>query len=163
MLTAGQDSTQPQAIPRTFRSRPVVLVVDDDQIIADGIALILERSGMTSIAAYDGDSALEIARVAPPDLLLTDVFMPKKNGVELAIAVRSLIADCKVLLFSGNPASHDLLSMACDAGHYFTTLQKPIHPVDLIAHVTEALNPSRSGAASARQIQAYLPDKRMAS
>ena len=91
--------------------RPVVLVVDDEIAIADTLAIILSKNGFAAITAYDGKSALEIARVIPPDLLLSDVAMPEMTGVELAITLHEQIPDCRVLLFSGQSLTVDILSM----------------------------------------------------
>jgi DNA-binding response OmpR family regulator len=119
--------------------RPVVLVVDDEIVIADTLAAILNRNGMAAMAAYDGRSALDIARTIPPNLLLTDIVMPDMNGIELAIAVQEEVADCKILLFSGQAATVDLLTSAQMDGHNFAVIAKPIHPKELIAHISESL------------------------
>jgi DNA-binding response OmpR family regulator len=120
--------------------KPVVLVVDDEVVIADTLTAILARSGIAAMTAYDAESALEIMLTIPPDLLLTDVAMPGMSGIELAIAVKQSIPDCKVMLFSGQAATVDLLAKAHDAGHDFTTLQKPIHPTELLARISETLD-----------------------
>jgi DNA-binding response OmpR family regulator len=117
--------------------RPVVLVVDDERLIADTLAAILEISGYAAMVAYDGQSALEIAKVIPPDLLISDVVMPGMSGVELAMALSQSIPDCKVLLFSGQAATLDLLSAARAAGHDFPALTKPVHPRVMLDHVSE--------------------------
>jgi DNA-binding response OmpR family regulator len=119
--------------------KPLVLVVDDERVIADTLKTILEMSGYAAITAYDGESALEIAQVIPPDLLISDVVMPGMSGVELAMALRTSIPDCHVLLFSGQAATLDLLSTARAAGYDFTALTKPVHPSALLARVAELL------------------------
>jgi DNA-binding response OmpR family regulator len=126
-------------IPPTNPYKPVVLIVDDEQIIADTLAAILRRSGFTAMATYQGSTALEIARNSPPDLLLTDVAMPGMSGIDLAIAIRQSFLHCKVLLFSGQASTTDLLTNARDAGHDFVCLQKPLHPKELLARISEAL------------------------
>jgi CheY-like chemotaxis protein len=117
--------------------RPVVLVVDDERLIADTLAAILEISGYAAMVAYDGLSALEMAKVIPPDLLISDVVMPGMSGVELAMALSQSLPDCKVLLFSGQAATLDLLSAARAAGHDFPALTKPVHPRVMLDHVSE--------------------------
>lgn len=117
--------------------KPVVLVVDDEHIIADTLSAILELSGYVAMAAYGGKSALEIANVIPPDLLITDVMMPGMSGVELAMSLSKLVPDCKVLLFSGQATTVDLVSAARAAGFDFPALSKPIHPNAMLAHVSE--------------------------
>ena len=124
--------------PRAAR-RPIVLIVNNEAVIADTRAMILELSGISAMVAYDGKSALEIAHTAPPDLLLTDVAMPGINGVALAIAIRKIFPNCGNLLFSGQASSADLLNAAREAGLEFTILTKPLHPTELLARISDAL------------------------
>jgi CheY-like chemotaxis protein len=114
--------------------------VDDESAIADTIAKILTLSGYSAMATYDGDSALETALLTPPELLITDVVLPGMNGVELAITIKRVFPDCKILLFSGQAATADLLATAHQAGHRFTLLSKPVPPQDLLALVAKQLN-----------------------
>ncbi len=118
--------------------RAVVLVVDDESVIAETLAEILNRNGYAAIPAYDGEEALETALLMPPELLLTDVMLPGMSGIELAIKVKRIFPDCKVLLFSGQAATTDLLAAANKDGHRFDLLTKPIHPNDLLRHVSAA-------------------------
>ena len=126
--------------------RQVVLVVDDERIIADTLSVILTNNGFAALAAYSGKGALEIAKTTPPDLLISDVVMPGMTGVELAIALVKEVPDCKVLLFSGQASTVDLLAEARAAGHDFSALAKPIHPKDLLARVSRCLEEARPGA-----------------
>jgi len=119
------------------RHHPVVLVVDNDQIIADTRVAILASWGYSATACYDGESAIEMARVVPPEILITDVLLGRMNGVDLGIAIRSISPDCRVLLFSGRTDSLDLLERACSPGQNFTLLRKPVHPSELLAHLME--------------------------
>lgn len=124
--------------------RPVVLVVDDESVIADTLAEILTRSGYAGIAAYDGDSALETALLMPPEMLITDVVLPGMSGIELAVTVRRVFPECKIILFSGQASTADLLAAARRDGHHFTLLNKPLHPQDLLARVSEDLGNRKS-------------------
>ena len=117
--------------------RPVVLVVDDESVIADTLAEILTRSGYTGVAEYDGDSALETALLMPPEMLITDVVLPGLSGIELAIKVRRIFPECRIILFSGQASTADLLTAARQDGHHFTLLNKPLHPQDLLNRVSE--------------------------
>jgi len=123
--------------------RPVVLVVDDESVIADTLAEILTRSGYTGVAEYDGDSALETALLMPPEMLITDVVLPGMSGIELAITIRRIFPDCKIILFSGQASTADLLAAARQDGHHFTLLNKPLHPQDLLTRVSENLKGHR--------------------
>jgi CheY-like chemotaxis protein len=130
--------------------KPLVLVVDDESAIADTLTEILSRSGYAAMAAYDGPSALETALLAPPEVLITDVILGGMTGVELAITMRRIYPDCKVILFSGQACTADLLTAAGRQGHTFTLLSKPVHPRELLAHVSESLKhrATLSGAAA---------------
>jgi len=125
--------------PDEEECRPVVLVVDDEIAIADTLAIILSKNGFAAITAYEGKSALEIARVIPPDLLLSDVAMPGMTGVDLAIALDEQIPDCRVLLFSGQSLTVDILSDARAMGYDFPMLTKPIHPSVLLESISRCL------------------------
>jgi CheY-like chemotaxis protein len=120
--------------------RPRVLVVDDESMIADTITKILSLSGYAATATYDGDDALETALISPPDLLITDVMLPGMNGIDLAITIKRVYPDCKILLFSGQAATADLMSSAKRAGHEFTLLSKPMPPMDLLKTIAMHLN-----------------------
>jgi len=119
--------------------RRTVLVVDDESVIAETVAAILSKSGYAVMIAYDAPEALEMALLSPPELLITDVSLPGMSGIELAITVRRIFPDCKVLLFSGHAATAGLLAGAQRAGHTFTLLSKPVHPKDLLAWVSQSL------------------------
>ncbi len=121
------------------KKQPVVLVVDDERVIADTLSMILSRSGFSTMTAYDGPSAMQLAMATAPDLLISDVVMPGMSGIDLAIAMTGTIPKCKVLLFSGQAATVDLLEKARQAGHNFTTLAKPIHPTDMLKRISECL------------------------
>jgi CheY-like chemotaxis protein len=114
-------------------SKPKVLVVDDERVIADTLAIILNQSGFDASAVYTGTAAVDRAREERPDLIISDVIMPDMNGIEAAIRIRQLLPGCKILLFSGQAATADLLEKARQQGHEFEILAKPVHPQDLLA------------------------------
>jgi DNA-binding response OmpR family regulator len=135
----------PQSDPEQYRT--VVLVVDDESVIADTLVEILNRNGYAATAAYNAEEAMETALVTPPELLITDVVLPEMNGIELAITVRRVFPDCKILLFSGQASTTGLLASASSQGHQFSLLNKPVHPRDLLARVTEIFKSRREHAA----------------
>ena len=112
-----------------------VLVVDDEQIIADTLAKILDLNGYDASAVYTGTQAVESARSLQPDLIISDVIMPDMDGIQAAIKIRAFLPDCKILLFSGQAATADLLENARAQGHEFEILGKPVHPSDLLAKI----------------------------
>jgi CheY-like chemotaxis protein len=113
--------------------KPKVLVVDDERIIADTLAMILNQSGFEARAVYSGEKALEFAATYAPDMLITDVIMADLNGIDAAIRIRALLPDIKILLFSGQAATADLLEKARAHGYEFEILSKPVHPQDLLS------------------------------
>jgi CheY-like chemotaxis protein len=130
-----------EAIPSQETHRPVVLVVDDERIIADTVSFILSRAGFTVLTAYDALSALQQANVMAPELLLSDITMaPGMDGVDLAMEMVEQFPDCKIVLFSGQAGTMDLLGRARQAGHSFALLAKPMHPTALVEHVAAFLD-----------------------
>src|SRR5579863_9168956 len=86
---------------KSKRRKPLVLVVDDERLIADTMTEILNRCGFQAVCAYDGSTALELAIEVHPDFVVTDVVMPNMNGVQLAIAIRKSLPSTEILLLSG--------------------------------------------------------------
>jgi DNA-binding NtrC family response regulator len=126
--------------------RPVVFVVDDEKIIAETLAMILNQSGFSAIAFEDPREAiLSAANSKEPQLLITDVVMPHMSGIELATHFRANYPGCRVLLFSGQAASASLLEAARADGHDFELLLKPVHPSDLLAKLRESLEDQNTG------------------
>ena len=116
-----------------------VLVVDDERIIADTLKMILDTSGYEARVAYSGETAVELARSFRPDLFITDVIMGDLNGVDAAIQVRAMLPSCKVVLFSGQAGTADLLEQARTEGHHFEILAKPVHPKVLLAKLSNGM------------------------
>lgn len=121
------------------KDAPVILIVDDEKVIADTLSIILTHAGFITMTAYNGETALRIASAIKPSLLISDVVMPGMTGVELAIMLTQSVPDLKVLLFSGQASTVDLLEKARHSGHYFTALTKPIHPTDMLKRISECL------------------------
>jgi len=135
-------SEAPSEVETGGDRRTIVLVVDDERLIADTLSEILSLNGYTTLTAYNGVTALDIARVVPPDVLLSDVMMPGLSGVELAIQILHEVPDCRILLSSGQASSANLLENARIRGHNFTLLTKPVHPTEILLRVRELLRKS---------------------
>jgi DNA-binding NtrC family response regulator len=110
-----------------------VLIVDDERIIADSLRLIFLTNGYEALSAYSAEEATEIIVEWLPDLIIIDVILPGMNGIDLAIAVREQFRNCRVLLFSGQATTAELLTDAATRGHRFEILAKPVHPNDMLA------------------------------
>lgn len=105
-----------------------VLVVDDEPLIADTLVNILNGEGHDALAVSDGPSAIKWAGMVIPDAVVTDVIMPGMDGVETAKAIMKLLPNCRIILFSGQAASVDLVARARAEGYSFEVLAKPINP-----------------------------------
>ena len=118
-------------------SKPVprIFVVDDEQVIASTLAIIFNMNGYSARCFTRPIEALTAAQSDIPDLLISDVAMPGLSGVDLAIQMRAQYPKCKILLFSGQAATLDLLEDARAQGHDFHLLQKPVHPTELLAEI----------------------------
>jgi DNA-binding NtrC family response regulator len=119
------------------RPRPCVFVVDDESVIALSLATILCRSGFDAKPFTEPLIALKAARSEAPDLLISDVVMPKLSGFDLAVQIQEFCPNCKVLMFSGQAATADMLEKARANGRDFELLLKPVHPQDLLNKIRD--------------------------
>jgi CheY-like chemotaxis protein len=119
--------------------RPRVLIVDDEHLIADTLALILNRQGFDARAVYSGEEAVAAATSLSPDILISDVIMGGMTGIEAAILISECAPECRILLISGQAATTDLVHLAAGKGHVFEILPKPIHPQALLKCLNDGL------------------------
>lgn len=122
-----------------------VLVVDDDPLIALTTAAILQREGYKTATAFTGEAAVQEARTFQPHLLLTDICMPARNGIETACEIIAFCPSCKVIFISGHTNALDLVQ-AC--APKFSVLAKPIHPRDLLRSIASLLGRGQLGRAA---------------
>lgn len=134
--------------------RTIAFVVDDEDVIASTLELILLSRGFAVRSFVDPTDAAEAARSVKPDFLLTDVMMPRLNGIELALKVKEINPHCCVLLFSGQAGTSDLLAKASEQGHCFDILAKPVHPLDLLSKIAELLGETMPGQDASRAVGA---------
>jgi CheY-like chemotaxis protein len=119
---------------------PLALVVDDEALIVHTLVSILNGHGLATVPALDASTALEMARLAPPDVLITDVKMPCMDGFELACEVSKIAPDCDIILLSGEPSTFNRAADCRARGFDFVVMVKPVHPTDLLACVFELLS-----------------------
>ncbi|MEA2526248.1 MAG: hypothetical protein QOF01_2737 [Thermomicrobiales bacterium] len=100
--TARDDPRLDRVVP------PAILVVDDERDIADALTDLLFEEGYAVCTAYDGQEALRLVRAEPPDLVLSDVMMPKVNGPALIQRLRRDGYHLPVILMSAVYADVDL-------------------------------------------------------
>jgi DNA-binding response OmpR family regulator len=120
-----------------------VLVVDDDPVILRLLQVNFELEGIGVVTAADGEEGLELAQADPPDLVISDIMMPKVNGLELLAALRSApdTAALPVILLSAKAQVADVQrGLELGADDYVT---KPFDPLELIDRVYKVLAKSR--------------------
>jgi CheY-like chemotaxis protein len=110
-----------------------VIVIDDEALIADTVAEILNHAGLDATPVSDPVEAIRLAQAMQPDVVLSDVIMPAMNGIEAGIKIREMVPGCRIILFSGQAATVDLLEKARKQGYHFDILGKPIKPEQLIS------------------------------
>jgi CheY-like chemotaxis protein len=115
------------------KPRPKVLVVDNERVIADTLAMIFSSLGYESSVAYNGSEGLSKAREFKPDMIISDVVHDPPNGVDMAIQIHAEMPETRILLFSGQAAYLDsLLEDAKAKGHDLELVAKPVAPNVLI-------------------------------
>jgi CheY-like chemotaxis protein len=131
-------SPEGEHLPPIFERR--ILIADDERVIADTLAAILGQVGFSTRAVYSGETALEIAEFYLPDMFISDVIMGGMTGIEAAVNLSRMLPDCKILLFSGQAATVNLVKEAEKHGRTFEILAKPVHPKDLIEKLRTCLS-----------------------
>lgn len=123
--------------PPQFRT----LLADDVFDLRFMVKLALERSGRFLVVAEaeNGDEAIRMAEEHQPDLVLLDVSMPVKDGLEALPVIRTVSPQAKVVMLSGFEASR-LAATALDAGAA-AYLEKGIPPTELVAVLLKVLEP----------------------
>lgn len=142
-FAAHESMTQP--VGRRLR----ILIVDDDTDIVATLRVILQSLGHDTDIAFDGEQALDVARRFYPNLLLSDVVMPGKDGVEAALEIRKLFPDCAVLLLSGNPQVIEVLNKARAQWQSFELMAKPVEVSELIRRIERLCHVSMAPLAKA--------------
>jgi len=124
------------------RKRKRILVVDDDAGIRSSLGKLLTTAGHEVILAENGREATQSLREASPDLVILDLFMPEKDGLEVLIELRAHTPDVPVIAMSGGAKQMDLLPEAKLLGAAWT-IEKPFIPAAMLALVASALGESR--------------------
>ena len=113
-----------------------ILVIEDDMEVRVLIQSLLERQGHEVFLAEDGIQAMEAFASSTPDVVITDLLMPRQDGIETIKEIRDIDAEMKILAISGGGTGslETLLKQAKSAGAT-ETLKKPFIPSDLFSFV----------------------------
>ncbi|WP_245536178.1 response regulator [Terriglobus roseus] len=113
--------------------------MDDDVIVASTLAAILRLHGFAVRYYIDPTEALADALVDPPNLLVSDVIMPILSGIDLALQIKALCPDCKILLFSGQADTVDFVQDAQRVDANLHIMPKPMKPSMLLEVISQKL------------------------
>jgi len=119
--------------------KPRALIVDDEEVIADTLAMILNRDGFEARAVYTCREAVALAPEFQPGILISDVLMSDINGIDAAIQIRAQVPEVQVFLLSGQSVAAELLSQSQAPSLGFEVLVKPVHPRDLLSKLHAAI------------------------
>ncbi len=118
-----------------------ILVVDDDPQIIKMLVKLLEKEGHSVVTATDGVQGKDVWRKQSPDLLVTDIVMPEKEGLDLILELQQEFPKIKVIAISGGDSIEPdyYLELAQIIGAY-RTLTKPFTPSELLSAVNQVLS-----------------------
>ena len=126
-------------------SKTRVLVIDDDEDVRVFVQALLEGEGFEVAAAANGQEGLELQRKQPAQVVVTDIFMPGKEGMETIFEMRQQFPQTGIIVMSGGPSKRrhpglDYLSLALNLGAV-RSLKKPFATQELIDAVRELGGP----------------------
>ena len=113
-----------------------ILIVDDDAELRDMLCATLSEAGYEVATAADGTEASAILKTKRPEIVITDVYMPSKDGLEILLDLRQHFPDIKVIAMSGGVAKENILEAFKELGAS-STLVKPFEPAELLRAVEQ--------------------------
>jgi len=117
-----------------------ILVIDDDELLRGALRAVLEGAGHEVLEAADGNAGLRLQRERAADLLLVDIFMPERDGLEVIKALQSQTPRPKIIALSGGGKTGQIeVLRAAAAFGASRTLLKPFQPRELLTAIRELL------------------------
>ncbi len=119
---------------------PRILIIDDEIAIRRPLQTLLERAGYEVDSAANGQEGLRRWRERPGDLVITDIHMPEKNGLETILELRQIAPHARILAMSGSDLTDriDVLGDATMLGA-IRTISKPFRLAEMLLAVEHAL------------------------
>jgi len=133
-----------------------ILVVDDERPIADILKFNLEKEGYEVVCAFDGEEAVRLAFEENPDLILLDLMLPEKDGMDVCREVRSRLSTPIIMLTAKDTEIDKVLGLELGADDYVT---KPFGTRELLARVKahlrrqRKLDEARAGGEAAKETE----------
>ena len=119
-----------------------ILVVDDDTALAEMIGIVLRTEGFEPSFCADGDSAIEAFHAAKPDLVLLDLMLPGKDGIEVCAEIRGESGVPIIMLTAKSDTTDVVRGLESGADDYVV---KPFNPKELVARIRTRLRPTPAG------------------
>ena len=117
-----------------------ILIIDDEEVVRMAIRKMLELAGYEVVEAPDGEQGVQLYRQAPADLVITDIQMPRKNGLEVIQELRHDFPKVKIITITGQESEALSIANQLDVRHIFT---KPFRMHELLKAVEELLEEVR--------------------
>jgi CheY-like chemotaxis protein len=117
-----------------------ILIIDDDASMRRLMVRTLGTGSHTLIEAQNGQEGLDLVGQHKPDVVVTDILMPRKEGIETIREIRELAPNIRIIAVSGGGSAHNLMFL--DIAKVFgadIALAKPFRPNELVEAVEEAL------------------------
>lgn len=130
-----------------------ILIIEDDECFLKLLETIFAAEGYQVYVAADGKEGFELAKQFEPAVIIADLWMPRKEGLETIRLIRQQLPESHIIAMSGQPmlANVSLFKLARDAGADATIL-KPFLPSEITALVTELLHGVRSAATNGNHL-----------
>lgn len=118
-----------------------ILVIDDDELILMTFRNLLKKEGFNVVEAQNGNLGIELYKSENPDLVVTDLLMPDKEGLETISDIRAINPSSKIIAMSsgGNTQNMSFLALAKKLGAN-RVLQKPFKPAEMLQAVKGLIN-----------------------
>jgi two-component system response regulator MtrA len=123
---------------------PKILVVDDDNALREMVGIVLTAAGFDPTYCPDGNQALAIFEAEQPDLVLLDVMLPGKSGIDVCRDIRTVSGTPIIMLTAKSETNDVVLGLEAGADDYMV---KPFEPSELTARIKARLRPITSSEA----------------
>ena len=144
------DTASAGATAETGGTRPRVLVVDDDAALAEMLGIVLRREGFEPIFVGSGDRALEVFHRTKPDIVLLDLMLPGRNGLEVCRDIR-LESGVPIVMLTARVDTVDVVrGLEAGADDYVV---KPFKPTELVARIRARLRHLNAGVVEQLRIE----------
>jgi DNA-binding response OmpR family regulator len=122
-----------------------VLIVDDDRLVADTLTLIFKKSGFDAKTTYSADEAMQCARGFRPELLVSDITMPGRDGLSLVRDISHELPSCHIIVLTGIYSNvKNVREQAGKLSRQVDILIKPCPPSELLRQAQAALSTTSS-------------------